>query len=219
MESHRLLFIGNSHTYLHYMPLMLVQLYQAAGYTLHTDQVTDEGVSLEWHWSNNATWAKIQEADWSHVILQDRSGGPLEDRQSFYKHARLLNSEITKQGAKTVFYMTWANKRRPETQKLLAEAYLSITRELDAMLAPVGLAWERALSQNPKLDLHHKDGRHASKTGAYLTACVFFFALNDSNTIGFPGNLRLGDRILVDLEDSQAAFLETIAYETVSSNR
>ena len=38
-----------------------------------------------------------------------------------FHHARLLDGEIKKGGAKTVFFMTWANREKPETQAILAE--------------------------------------------------------------------------------------------------
>ena len=51
------LFIGNSHVYMHFMPLMLEELAKASGrgVTLAAEQCTGEGVSLEWHWNNPAT--------------------------------------------------------------------------------------------------------------------------------------------------------------------
>ena len=33
-----------------------------------------------------------------------------------YKYARILNEEILKQGAKTVFYLTWARQNIPQMQ-------------------------------------------------------------------------------------------------------
>ena len=96
MKTSRILFIGNSHTYLHYMPRMLEQLARAAGYRkrLRTEQVTGRGAGLEWHWNNPATRHMITDGQWDYVILQERSGGPLEDPVSMQKHARLLDAEI-----------------------------------------------------------------------------------------------------------------------------
>ena len=75
--------------------------------------------------------------------------------------------------ARTAFYMTWAEQRCYESQKTITDAYHEISRELGATLAPVGCAWENALTANPHLPLYESDGRHASIMGAYLAACVF----------------------------------------------
>ena len=170
-----ILFIGNSHTYLHYMPQMLGELAQAAdsGVQLQIDQMTGEGAGLQWHWNNQPSRQKIRSGPWDWVVLQDRSGGPLEDLESFRTHARRLDGEIRRQGAKTVFYMTWANKSRPRTQTIIADVYARIATELGAVLAPVGLAWEKVQTLDLELNLHHIDDRHANPSGAYLTACVF----------------------------------------------
>jgi hypothetical protein len=209
------LFIGNSHTYLHYMPQMLEKLAKAAAKEFNTDQITGEGVGLQWHWNNTPTREKIGSRLWDYVVLQDRSGGPLEDLRGLQTHARLLNEDIRRQGAETLFYMIWANKSRPRTQKILADAYGQIAEELGARLAPVGLAWEKARARDPVLDLHHLDERHANPVGAYLTACVFFSVLFNTSPEGLPARLQIKNKIRLDLDKDRARFLQMIAHETV----
>ncbi len=219
MKSYRILFIGNSHTYLHYMPWMLEQLAQAAmsPKKLRTDQVTGKGASLAWHWKNRATHNMLSDESWDYVVLQDRSGGPLEDPVSMQKYARLLDAEIKKQGARTLFYMTWAKRGQPKAQRIIRHAYVRAAREADALLAPVGTAWENALKADPGLRLHHEDDRHANPAGAYLSACVFFTVICQASPEGLPGTLYLSDRCLVDLKKNKAAFLQKIAFKAVHS--
>ena len=62
--------------------------------------------------------------------------------------------------------MTWANKSRPRTQRIIADVYGQIATELGAVLAPVGLAWEKAPALAVELNLHHIDDRHANPSGA-----------------------------------------------------
>jgi hypothetical protein len=212
-----ILFIGNSHTYLHYMPQMLTELARAADsdFPLKIDQVTGEGAGLQWHWNNQLSREKIKSGRWDRVVLQDRSGGPLEELESFRTHARRLDEVIRRQGAKTVFYMTWANKSRPRTQKIIADAYGQIATELGADLAPVGLAWEKAQALDVALNLHHIDDRHANPSGAYLTACVFYAVFFNVSPEGLPATLQIEGKIKLDLAKDRAGFLQKIAYETV----
>jgi len=213
------LFIGNSHTYLHYMPQMLAELARAAdiGFPLNIEQITGEGAGLQWHWHNSPSRDKIRSGRWDRVVLQDSSGGPLEELESFQTHARRLDGEIRRQGAKTVFYMTWANKSRLNTQKILADAYGQIAAELDAGLAPVGLAWEKAQALADELNLYHIDDRHANPSGAYLTACVFYMVFFNTSPEGLPATLQIEGKIRLDLAEDRAGFLQKIAYETVSN--
>jgi len=215
------LFIGNSHTYLHYMPQMLGELARAAdsGFQLKLDQITGEGAGLQWHWNHQLSREKIRSRRWDWVVLQDRSGGPLEELELFRTHARLLDEEIKRQGAKTVFYMTWANKSHPQTQKIIADAYGQIATELDAVLAPVGLAWEKVQDLDVALNLHHIDDRHANPSGAYLTACVFYAVFFNASPEGLPATLQIEGKIRLDLADDRAEFLQKIAYETVSNTK
>ncbi len=212
-----ILFIGNSHTYLHYMPQMFVELAHAAdkGIRLNADQITGEGAGLQWHWNHAPTREKIRSQRWDYVVLQDRSGGPLEDLECFKIHARRLNAEIIRQGTKTIFYMTWANKSRPSTQKILADAYGQVAAELGAGLAPVGLAWEKSQALDFELNLYHIDDRHANPSGAYLTACVFYAVLFNASPEGLPATLQIEGKIRLDLAEDRAGFLQRIAYETV----
>jgi hypothetical protein len=201
------------------MPQMFLKLAEAKGQrnALEVEQSTGNGVSLEWHWNNQPTRFLISSRGWDHVVLQDRSGGPLESKTSFQQHARLLDGEIKKQGAKTVFYMTWANLSRPQTQKNLTKSYEQMAQELGAILAPVGLAWENAQKADPRFRLHHADGRHANPAGSYLAALVFYSVLFNVSPEGLPGKLPLDDTVLVDLDESRAEFLQRIAYETVKT--
>lgn len=212
-----ILFIGNSHTYLHYMPQMLAELVRAAdsAFKLNIDQVTGEGAGLQWHWNNAPSRDRIKSGQWDRVVLQDCSGGPLEELESFRTHARRLDEAIRRQGAKTVFYMTWAKKSHPRSQKIIADAYGHIATELGADLAPVGLAWEKAQALDVELDLYHIDDRHANPSGAYLTACVFYAVFFNASPEGLPAALQIEGKIRLDLAADRAGFLQKIAYETV----
>lgn len=211
-----ILFIGNSHTYYHEMPQMAVQLAKAAGHErrLSVETSTASGVSLQWHWNNQRTRELVAQGDWDAVVLQERSGGPMEDKASMHMHARLLHGEIQKHGAETVFYMTWARTYQPGTQPEITAAYEELAEELDATLAPVGEAWRRALDADPDLRLHAPDGRHADPSGSYVAACVFYTLFFDADPTGLPGTVSVNGQTAVDLPDDRARFLQQVAFET-----
>jgi hypothetical protein len=213
----RVLFIGNSHTYYHDMPQMIAALAQAAGQgnRLSVEMCTGHAVNLKWHWHNRPTRDLIAKGGWDYVVLQERSGGPLQDEASMLEYARLLDAEIKTIGARTVFYMTWAQQDRPDTQRIVTAAYEQITRELGAILAPVGSAWENALQADSGFGLHGRDRRHANPAGSYLAACVFFAVFFNISPEGLPGHLTFNDKVLVDITADSAFFLQRIAFETV----
>ena len=155
---------------------------------------------------------------WDYVVLQDRSGGPLEEPESFARHAQLLDAEIGKQGAKTVFFLTWANRSRPETQAVLTDAYITTAHRLHAALAPVGLAWNAVRRIDPDIELYHRDERHASPMGSYLAACVFYSVLFKTSPEGLTGYFYHKGKMWVDLKKDRASLLQKIAWETASNS-
>lgn len=213
------LFIGNSHTYFNYMPQILSVLVDSADreFELAVDQCTGEGASLGWHWNNPPSLNAIRGKPWDYVVLQDRSGGPLEEPESFKRHAGLLDTEIRKQGAKTILFLTWANRFRPETQAVITDAYRMAAHNLHAILSPVGLAWEAIHRMEPELALYSQDGRHANPTGSYLTACVFYSVVFDTSPEGLSGRFLYKGKVWVDLEKDRASLLQRVAWETVSN--
>lgn len=211
------LFIGNSHTYLHKMPGMIAALAAAdhRGFSLNVQQCTGNGVNLAWHWHQPDTRHAIAARSWDFVVLQERSGGPLEERELFETYTRRLDAEIKRQGAATLLYMTWAKRSAPQDQSTLAEAYADTAWRLGAGLAPVGLAWQRALREVPHVELHHRDGRHAAPAGAYLAACVFYAVIFNTSPAGLPPALVVGGKQRVGLDAHAALRLQRIAFRTV----
>jgi hypothetical protein len=216
----RILFIGNSHTYLHKMPWILKALAAAHGDVrpVEPDQCTGNGVSLGWHWRSPDRRSRISAGGWDFVVLQERSGGTIENPEAFFRHARLLDADIRAAGAQTVFYMTWAGRSRPDDQALISAAYRRAAADCGALLAPVGTAWQRALAEHSEWHLHHPDGRHAGPSGAYLTACVFFRLLCGASPVGLPGRIHAEGKLRVDLSPEQARFFQRVASDEVDAN-
>jgi hypothetical protein len=214
--SYRVLFIGNSHTYLHYMPQLLTGLARSRGTTVLTEQCIGEGASLAWHWNGSAARNLIQKAPWTHVVLQERSRGALEDGASMHRHALLFDRIIRNSGAQTVLFMTWAARGKDQDQSVITKAYQDIAQASGAMLAPVGRAWKTIVTQTSCKTVYHRDGRHAGKAGAYLTACVFYALLCNDTPIGLSGAIEKDGKVLAALNEEQALLLQEAARNAVA---
>jgi len=140
---------------------------------------------------------------------------PVVNPEMMYADARILDAEIRKQGATTVFFLTWARQNKPEMQKGLNDAYFTIAKELGARVAPVGIAWQRALAADPKLVLHQADQSHPNPKGSYLAACVFDGTLLGKSPEGLPAAVTRGGKTLVTLDPAEANRLQTVAWKTV----
>jgi len=205
----QVLFIGNSLTYVNDLPKMVLELAQAGKQPpLRYQQQTPGGCTLEKHWNDGKALAKIQSRKWDFVVLQDYSSAPLLNRDSMFDYGKKFDAEIKKQGAKTLLYMTWALQNKPGNQAAISKAYLDLSKDLKAEIAPVGKAWEAALLADKKLVLHQGDKKHPTATGTYLAACVFYATIYGISPEGLPGSVA-------KLTDEEARPLQVIAWKVV----
>ncbi len=126
-----------------------------------------------------------------------------------YEYATLLDGVITSSGAETAFFMTWARAYDPNMIEGLATAYNYIGEQLDAMVCPVGRAWQNSLQQDPELILHASDESHPNVWGTYLSICVFYACLFGES----PEGVDYVNDPQITVADRD--FLQTIAWETV----
>ena len=124
---------------------------------------------------------------------------------------RAFDREIKARGAKTVLFVTWARQHSPQNQSQISAAYLGLGRELGALVAPVGSAWQRAAQLDPSIGLYAPDQSHPAPAGAYLTASVFYATLVGRDPSG------LDTLSLVSAE--QARTLHAAAWEAAGQSR
>jgi len=215
-----ILFIGNSHMYTNDLPRMFARLAEAGGHPVKADMAAKAGYLLEEHVTDPDTSKKLDSAKWDIVVLQENSNIPQvasKRDEQMYPAARTLNQRIESIGAQTIFFMTWASAWKiaddrfddfVEEQALITAAYQTIAQELDALLAPAGVAFETSLRQRRDLFLwKDNDYLHANHRGTYLGACVVYALIFRES----PEGLSYKD----GLTEDTARFLQSIAAEVV----
>jgi hypothetical protein len=113
----KVLFIGNSYTSVNNLPSLVAALAEAGGRTIEVEEHLVGGCTLEQHVHDKRAIEKIRAKKWDVVILQEHSLQPILNPEAMRKHARILQEEIARQGAKTVFYLTWARQHIPQMQE------------------------------------------------------------------------------------------------------
>lgn len=151
----------------------------------------------------------VSAEDWDVVVMQGHSLGPISEGTAapFRKAARRYAAIARRQGARPVFFMTWAYTDRPEMTAQLDKAYTDIGRELDAQVVPVGLAFATVTAERPDIPLRIEDARHPTLAGTYLAACTFFAALYQQSPEGLAYDAGLGN--------DTALYLQQVAWKTV----
>ena len=169
----RILFVGNSLTFwnngLEYHIALLAGSANPP-LVIQADSIVRAGAPLERMWENTEAREMIGEGDYDVVVLQDAL--PSADVDTFHAYTRKFVEEIRKTGAEPVLFMTWPRTRL--TMEEIAQAYGDIAMELGVDVAPVGLAWQRAMEERPELDMYDIDRVHPSIHGSYLAVNVIF---------------------------------------------
>jgi len=216
------LFIGDSYTSVNDLPGMLTALAASGGHRMETQALDAGGVTLAGHVADPSTVPTINSMSWNYVVLQEQSQIPsLESlRQSeMYPAAGQLVSDIRADKATPLFYLPWTREAGwPENgipnydqmQAAVNDGYLTIANQESAAVAPVGPAWQYALTQYSTSDMWQSDGIHPTAKGTYLAACVFYATLYRQSPLGLSYH--------ASLTEADAAKLQSIANGTVLAN-
>ena len=197
-------FVGNSFTHQHAIPGLVCSIAASAGVAAHCHPHTANGAWLD----ASMDFARSLPAERggplpATVVLQDHSIAPLT-AAGRRRSARAM-AAWSAAFDRTVLFETWprradhplySDRHRPPTPEYMAEIvhdhYSRQARELGAAIAPVGLAWLEAESE--EIDLHAADGYHANVAGAWLAAMMLAAALGQPDPYGAapPPGVELG---------------------------
>ncbi|MDX2023735.1 MAG: hypothetical protein SF187_26085 [Deltaproteobacteria bacterium] len=209
----RVLLIGNSHTHVNNVPALLQKvLVWGTGRPVTCLGCTTDSVSLQWHWNHHASRRALDAGPYDFVVLQDRSGAPLEDPHSTRTYAGLWCDAVKHHNAEPVLYMTWALADAPQTQRQISMVYDEVAAAHGAHVAPVGLAWQRAGYMAHKPALYDPDGRHAAPAGSFLAAAVV--AQTIAPDVSWRA-LREPPPVFASLSPEQVLTLMSVAAQTI----
>jgi hypothetical protein len=143
------------------------------------------------------------------TIMMDCSQCPIHPQlqAAFHETVRKYSQTLVKAGVRPVLFMSWAYKDKPEMTAQLAEQYTLAGNANDALVIPAGLAFAKAISKKPDLELYQPDKRHPTVAGTYLAACTAYATLYRKTPVGLTYQ--------AGLSPENAMLLQTTAWETV----
>lgn len=226
----KVLFIGNSYTATNNLPLMVSQVATSLGDTLIFDSNAPGGYTLQNHFTNPTTRAKIAAGGWDVVIIQAQSQEPAfpDYTTATLPYALKLDSLINQVDSctETMFYMTWGRKNGdasncaflPEIctyagmQNLLSASYLTMAKSAKGSVAPVGEVWRKFRSDHPTIELYNPDESHPIVSGTYLAAVVFYQSIF-RKSLPATGVFKPGS-----LADTTASFIRSTAQTLIQDS-
>ena len=184
----RVLFLGNSATYVHDLPGTLGRLARQAGYCLECDSIAKPSITASFHadaaTEHGQTVLQTIQKGYDIVFLQDNGNCVENDekREACISACDLLSSKAIASGAKLFYYVRppygyEAFGRTPIEQcRAFDELFTGIANKNGAVCAYVNRAFEYAI-KNTDIRLWGDDNAHTSEAGAYLAVCVHFAAI------------------------------------------
>lgn len=224
-DTTRVLFVGNSYTFVNDLPQILSKFSQCKGHPILYEQFTTGGATFQTHWANSALKQRIEQGGFDYMILQGQSQEcafpPSQFQTQVRPYAKSLDSlfKAHNQG-KVIFFMTWGYRYgdaincefyppfcsyESMSQELYTN-YRQMALDFGSIVAPVGAAWRYSIEQDSTVVLHSSDNSHPSALGSYLASCVLYSTLfiDSCNTSFYNG-----------LETSGALRLQAIANHIV----
>jgi len=225
-QSLKVLFIGNSFTYVHDLPGTFKALSNAAGKTVTVDDYTVGGAQFAGTnglANTAAVYTMIRSQQWDYVVLQDNQGAfagyqNQVSSANIAANMRLRDSVKTIHPCSSVIWFTgWGPlggvfsgdnttlelNRVDSNYQYMQNLYPS-KKEI---MAPFGKAWIASMAGMPSINLYESDNVHPGLAGQLLNASVLYTTVFKQNPSAV--NYTAG------LSSSNAAFLRSTGYNTV----
>tara|TARA_B100000508_G_C11458650_1_gene278054 strand:+ start:423 stop:1973 length:1551 start_codon:yes stop_codon:yes gene_type:complete len=223
----KVLFLGNSYTYVNDLPKMVADLAKSLGDTVIYSSITPGGQRLSGHAGSSATYTRFKQNTWDYIVLQDQSQLPSfpisQVRKDVFPYAKQLCDSIHALPgcAKPVFFMTWGRENGDQQnckfysplctyegmQLELRKNYLTMANTNNAFASPVGMVWRDVRKRWPTIDLYNPDGSHPAKQGSYVAACTFYAVFFGKSPVGASYKAGLAASQADSIQKSAAAIV------------
>ncbi len=169
----RVLFVGNSLTYVEDVPSRVVQIARQWGDTsVRVATLAAPNFALIDHWANGSLRTLLSRSNWEFVVMQQGPSSLPENQLLLREWATLIEPSIRAAGGTPMLYGVWPHAARPQDMPAVEQSYRLAAQAVQGEFAPAGSAWYRALAISPTLPLYAADGLHAAPMGAYVAAVV-----------------------------------------------
>lgn len=188
----RILFVGNSLTYVNDLPGMVKALADSAGLpAVQTAQVASADYALEDHWNDGQARSVIGKGGWHFVVLQQGPSAVLANRANLRQWTATFAMLIKSKGGTPALYQVWPQQVNFSDFDASSESYRLAALDVTGLFLQAGNAWRAVWAGAPALVLYAPDGLHASVAGTYVAALTIFGGLFHRSVVGLPGGLSV----------------------------
>jgi hypothetical protein len=181
------LFVGNSLTYTNDLPAMVEKIAEAAGDSVKVGMVAGPNMAVIDHTIGSTdALARIQQGGWSFVVLQQGPTPAGICRDTLVIAAMRLAPKIREGGGRPVLLLPWARQAFPQSLGFAGESATAAARAVGGVVAPAGVAWQKARGTDPDLPLYGVDGYHPAPAGTLLAALTVYDRLFGRDVRSIP---------------------------------
>lgn len=167
----RVLFVGNSYTYVNDLPYVVAVVAAARGVEVEYGMLAEPNFALEDHIVTGAFDAKLAEG-WDWVVLQQGPSSLPQNREHLRVWSERAAASARARRTSVVLFSAWPARGNAFTWLDAEESYRLAARAVRGCIAPIATAWRYARAGLPSLDVYAEDGLHASEAGTLLAAQV-----------------------------------------------
>lgn len=173
----KILFIGNSHTYMNDMPKLVQEMIEnVKDDVCEVVMMAYSARPLKWHVNEEyfSVRFNILYGKYDYCVIQEQAH-PMAEEHDTAVYANQIIEWCKKAKTIPIIFEPWAEKNSPEIQNEMNRRYRSLAHKENVLLAPIGEVWSsvyKEIKNQFDVDLYYKDGSHASYVGDYLVAMV-----------------------------------------------
>jgi hypothetical protein len=210
-DTTKVLFIGNSFTSQNDLPNLFKQISLGSGKNVVVASHMPGGVSVgdtsqgtSAHMNNPLVYSLIRSNDWDYLVLQDNQGRFCLGYGQFPSSSLVIEGHIKIRDSLLFYHpcahMIWYAGFGPKNGyppyassgtaliDTIYQNYQFLRDTAGQIIAPIGPAFKKVISQYPSINLWSADDVHPSLFGSYLTANVFFTTIFKSSSISSSYN-------------------------------
>lgn len=187
----KILFVGNSKTYINNIPKKVQELAKSGGYTkVSVKKVTQGGKTLSY--LANKYKGKIEKEAYDYVILQEQSDN-YTNYNDFLGGAKQVSKLVRGKNEEVNIYVrqVWLYKNSGvQARTKVYQNAEKVAENINANLIYDGKAFDECRSKYESINLF-KDDKHQSEAGAYLSACSIYEAVFKESSVGLKYKSKL----------------------------
>lgn len=180
----RVLFVGNSLTYVNDLPGMVARISATLGTPVETHSVVHPDYGLEDHWNDGVVQRMLADQRWDIVVLQQGPSSLPESGTNLVEFAGRFARLIRARGACPAVYMVWAEAAYPRSFDAVRDHHRQAADSAHAQFLPAGEAWRAAWRRDPAFAFYSPDGLHPTPLGTYVAALTITAALTGRSPLG-----------------------------------